>query len=362
MHRIKNFILLMVLVSFASCSADMREKLQSVPYAIGPANQLAIITDNDLWESSTGDSLDYYFASAFPLLPQPEPIFDVIHFSINDMNTAMTRRELRSYLIVADLSNEESPATQFVLEDLGQETLQKAKDDPNYFSKIGKDKWAQGQLLVYIFAYGKEALEDKIRRAFPAVKKKFNEHDDKQIDAKTYLAGENIKLNKKVLKEFGINLKVPFDYVLAIHDKEGEAMWLRRETAASSSNILIHKYKYQDQSQLTREGIIEIQNKLGEKYITTNTPGAFMVVNDKDLPMLFETDNKNGVYTMIASGIWEMSQDFMGGPFRSYVFHKADSNELYFVNTFVHAPGEKKRKFMQYLDHIISSMSFSEVN
>ena len=361
MHQFKKVIWFLILATLYSCSADMREKLQSVPYAIGPANQLAIITDDDLWESSTGDTLDYYFTSAFPLLPQPEPIFDVIHFSINDLNTAMPRKELRSYLIVADLSNPESPATQFVLEDLGQETIQKALDDPSYFSKIGKDKWAQGQLLVYIFAHGQKALEDKIHKAFPAVKKKFNEHDAKQIDAKTYLVGENVKLNKKVQKQFGIDLKVPFDYVLAIHDEEGEAMWLRRETAESSSNILIHKYQYENKEQLTREGLIEIQNALGKKYITTNTDGAYMVVNDIDLPMLFETQNNNGVYTMIGSGIWEMSKDFMGGPFRSYVFHKAESNELFFVNTFVHAPGEKKRKFMQYLDHVIGTMSFSEI-
>ncbi|MEL6986594.1 MAG: DUF4837 family protein, partial [Bacteroidota bacterium] len=351
---------LLIIGFIVGCSADMQEKLQSVPYAIGPANQLAIICDNDLWKEPTGDTLQHFFSSAYPLLPQPEPIFDVIHFSVNDMNAAPTRRELRSYLITADLSKPESPATQFVLNDLGQETIQKAKEDPNYFSKVGKDKWAQGQLLIYIFGYGEKALQENIIKSFPAVKKKFNEHDLKQIDAKTYLVGENEKLSKKVRKQFGVNLKVPFDYVMAIQDEEGSAMWMRRETAESSSNILIHKYTYENQEQLTREGLINIQNELGKKYVTTNTAGAYMVINDEELPMIFETKTNNGIYTAVGSGIWEMTQEFMGGPFRSYIFNKPDTKELYFINTFVHAPGEKKRKFMQYLDHVISSFRIEE--
>ena len=359
MRQYLTYLFLFMMLLLSSCSADMREKLQVVPYAIGPSNQLAIITDDELWESPTGDTLNYFYTSAFLILPQPEPIFDVLQFSMADMQSGVTRRELRSYLIVADLADKESPTTQLVLQDLGEETLLKAKEDPNYITKIGRDKWASGQLLIYVFGVGKEALEENIKKTFPAIKRKFNEHDESQIDAKTYLGGENVKLNKKVNKEFGINLKVPYDYVVAISDDN--SLWLRRETADASSNILIHKLKYSSEEQLSKEGMKALQLDLGQKYITTSVPGAYMSINDVDLPMIVESENKNGIYSMKAYGIWEMTEDFMGGPFHSYIFKSENSDELIYINTFVHAPGVKKRKYMQYLDHVISSFSFAEL-
>ena len=83
-----------------------------------------------------------------------------------------------------------------------------------------------------------------------------------------------------------------------------------------------------------------------------------MRTNDVDLPMLTQYINLDGHYTLEARGIWDIVNDFMGGPFVSYLIHNADTNELLFIDCFVHAPGKKKRDQIQYLEYIIGSIKY----
>ena len=54
----------------------------------------------------------------------------------------------------------------------------------------------------------------------------------------------------------------------------------------------------------------------------------------------------------------DIANDYMGGPFISYLIHNPKKNELLFIDGFMHAPGEEKRDHMQELEHIITSVTF----
>ena len=71
----------------------MIESLQRVPTAIGNINQLVVICDEELWNSPTGDTFKFRFESAYPLLPAPEPLFDIkILFSESIDYTTIAKR------------------------------------------------------------------------------------------------------------------------------------------------------------------------------------------------------------------------------------------------------------------------------
>ena len=59
-----------------------------------------------------------------------------------------------------------------------------------------------------------------------------------------------------------------------------------------------------------------------------------MKVNDKDLPMFTYNTQVNNSYALEARGIWELENDFMAGPFISYLVHNPTKNELYFLDGF----------------------------
>lgn len=350
------FILwLIFLLAFSGCSEEVQKSLKAVPTAFGKVNQLIVIADEDLWESEVGDTFRYYYSAAYPILPQPEPIFDLKHFTPSDLISDPLRKELRNYLFLANMDDSESATTKLILKDIGEEKVRRAKEEPKYNTSVGRDKWAKGQLLIYQFGFSRDELIKNVKQNFPAISKKINEADRKKIEATVYLDGENELMKEKLRGLIGVNLRIPNDYIMA--SDSPDMIWLRKETHETSSNILLRKLPYTDQTQLTKAGIKEIRNELG-KNISSEIPDTYMKINDVDLPMLSNVKTMNNYYAVEARGIWELANDYMGGAFVSYLIHNPTSNELLFVDGFVHAPGKDKREFMQYLEHIISTVKF----
>jgi hypothetical protein len=344
-----------ILLLLTGCSEQARKKLQPRSTAFGPLNQLVVVADPLIWESPVKDSFEYYFSSAYPILPQPEPIFDLRYFTPTELMAKKERKELRTYIILADLQNESSKGTELIKEDVGEEKIRSTLTDKEYLTIVGKDKWADGQTIIYMGGNGHDQILENIRQNFRGVIKKIQENNQRRIAAGVYLGGQNQTVKNTLKGKIGLDLKVPSDYFLAMENDS--KFWLRRETPELSANILIQKMPYTSQDQLTYEGIKSIRDSLGF-YVSSENSNTYMVTNDVDLPMLVETTTLNNYYALEARGIWEIENDFMGGPFVSYLLHNPNSNELLFMDGFLYAPGEKKREFMQQIEHVLSTAKF----
>ncbi|MCB0597094.1 MAG: DUF4837 family protein [Lewinellaceae bacterium] len=348
-----------MIVAFLSpgCTEEARRGLRAIPTAFGNLNEIVVVMDADVWDGPVGDTLRYYYSSAYPLLPQPEPIFDLRHFTPVELSQDPLRKELRTYMIVSNLNDEDSPSTKMIVNDIGEEKARKAKEDKTYNSALGRDKWAKGQLLIYEFAYSEDELIEVLKENFPAVRKRVNQHDEIKVNAYVYLNGENKRLEEEVKENMNVSMRLPSDYFRApINDEE--IIWMRRETDESSSNIILKKIPYTDRSQLSKENIIALRDSIGKQYVSSTLPGTYMQTNDVDLPVLTDVTKINGYYTLEARGIWEIVDDYMGGAFMSCLILNPNTNELLFVDGFLHAPGEDKRNLMQYIEHVIRTIKF----
>jgi len=357
-NRILYSVLVLSLFSLSSCSEEMRGRLEPKSQALDRANVINVITDDALWNSPTKDSLEYYFESAYPILPQPEPLFDVRHFTPIQLSQNELRKELRTYLMVADLSKPDSPTTKMILADLGETKANQAKTDPNYNTAVGYNKWANGQLMIYLFANGEQELQRVIAKNFSSIAKKVNEFDEEKIFSTVYVQGSNRDLSNQFKDVYAATLDIPTDYFMAIHEKK--TMWLRRETDVVSMNIMITEVPYKSESQLTKKGVKAVRDSLGLKYVSSDEQGSYMVTNDEDLPMFINSRNIGPAYGVESRGIWEMEKDFMGGPFINYAILSPDKKRVIYLDAFVHAPGKEKRKYMQYLEVVLSSFKFVE--
>lgn len=359
MKKYFQFILVFSFISsllLSSCTEEVQRGLRAVPTAFGSLNEIVVIMDTDLWEGPMGDTIRYYYSSAYPLLPQPEPVFDLRQFTPEELEKERLRKELRTYMFVGNLEDTNSPTTKMILADIGQEKARRAREDKAFNSITGRDKWAKGQLVIYQFGYSTEELLNTLKENFPAVKKRVYEFDSKKLDAYVYLNGENKKLEEEIRTSMGVSLKVPSDYFLAIND--GNIIWIRKETDDISSNILLKKIKYTDQAQLSKENLLALRDSIGKQYISSTLPDTYMQVNAIDLPVLSNPTKINGYYALDARGIWEIVNDYMGGAFVSYFILNPNTSELLFIDGFLHAPGEDKRDFMMQLDHVLQSVKF----
>lgn len=342
---------------YTSCSSDFTDKLAPTPVAYGQINELVLVADKNIWEGPVGDTLRYYLSSAYIILPQPEPILDIRFYEPKDMDAVPGRKNFRSYLFIGDLSDDTSPTTQRIKADIGSESVYRANEDPSFNLSIGNNKWAKDQMLLYQFAHDRNTLVENIKKNAPVILRRVNRHDSELVDANIYQGGVNADLVSLMNAKMGVDLKVPYDYFLAMNDSTTNTIWIRKENDNLSSNIFLYKFPYEDQKQLTKEGIKGRLNQLG-RYVSTEIEGTYKRINDQDLPMYSTNRQLDGKYVVETRGIWEIENDFMGGPFISYAILNQESNEILLLEGFIHAPGKTKREYMQQLEHIFGTLRF----
>lgn len=351
----KTLISLVLGLFFISCNNESgNSNYTAKPTALGVMNEILIVSDDDLWEGMVGDSLRHYFESAYPILPSPEPFFDLRHFSAVDLANEPIRKQLRTYLIVADLQDADSPTTIMVKKDLGEEKFRSLIEEGKVTAPVGRDKWANGQLVAYLLAPGEDKLARGVQHAFTRLAQKINDHDRKQLDASIYAArSKNIGLSQTVEDRFNLKVDIPSDFVLVKDNPGQNSLWLRKDTEESTVSLVFQRFPYTDADDLTVANIKDKINAFGKAHIESTSEDSYLTVNDVDLPVLDYTYERKGRYIVELRGIWEMTADFYGGPFISFAILDP-SQETYTVATgIVLAPGEDKREMIMQLDHIL---------
>ena len=354
-HTIVRFLLFIGLFSIMSaCSNDvMIAPAKPKPKALGKLNSITVLTDPIMWEGAIGDSIRYYFGGEYPITPRPEPLFDLRFFPSEKMEYEEILRELRVYLVVANLNDEASSTTKMLKRDLGEAKFNQAKTDPEFTTSVGKNKWATNQLIVYVFGNSHDEIMKEIRENFSAIALRIKAHDTDQLASLTYVKGENIGLSKLLKTKYGYSFKIPGDFKVMIDDPENNYYQLRKDYDDDVLIIAFSEYPYTSTDQLTKAYLKEIKNKHGRDRTYSTEPHSYMVVNDEDLPILEYPFDKEGSYGVEFRGIWELENDFMGGPYISYLFVNEEKGKILLVDTWVHAPGKKKRNYLQQLELIV---------
>lgn len=351
---LSRIIFISILFILASCKNEVIRTMEPKASALGKMNEIVVVADDEIWESPAGDTFRYYFESAYPIMPQPEPLFDIRHFTATELKDEPMRKELRSYTILADLSDENSPTTMMVKKDLGSEKFNAALEKQAPGNSVGANKWANGQILFYLYGSDNKSLAEAVKTSFPAVAKRVNKHDEKGILASIYgVERSHLGLSKKLQDLYGLDLDVPGSFQEAIYDEENNFVWLRKDDNDSSLSFFFQKIPYTSTDQLDKANLIKIRNELGKAYVTTDTEGDIMVVNDRNLPVYEYQSEIDGFYVKELRGVWEMSKDFFGGPFASYAIVKDLDKEIIFIDAFIYAPGKEKKYYMQQMDMIV---------
>lgn len=355
MTTFRYIILLLICSSFYHCQSVDSGAMKTKGKALGKMGEIVVVADNVVWKGMVGDSIDYYLAGPFPITPRPEPLFDLRHYTPEKIEFEPFLRELRTYLVVANLSDENSPATKMLKKDLGETRFQKAKTDPTFNSSVGKNKWATGQIIMYIFGNTHEEICKSLRANFNSITHRVHDHDGEQLKQFTYSRGENLGLSDTISQNYGIDLKVPVGYRVAMSNDT--ITWLRSDLQDGAvSSLVFQKMPYTHKNQLTKTYFTNLRDEYGKEYVESEIAGSHMQVNGEDMPILEYDIEIDGKYAKEFRGIWEMTKDYKGGPFTGYLILNEDTSEVIFIDGWIYAPGEDKRKFVRQLEYIVKSI------
>lgn len=356
--RYPALFLLLAFLSASACTEEARRQLESQPSAFGEVNQLVVVGEAAVLQSGLGDTVDFIFGGPYPVLPQPEPIFDIRFFTTEELMASAERRQMKNYLILADLNEPESAAAKMVLADLSPEKVEEARSGEGFKTVLAKDKWAKGQNIIYMFGFGREKILKNIQENNYNVIRRLQSENLKKLNLGLFVGGHNTQVEERIRGSLGVTIPLPASFYVAADDPATRTIWVRKETEDISQNIFIHRLPYRSQEQFSLDSIKTLRNNLLKRYVSSEIPDTYVVINDRDLPLLAEPLTLNNYYAVEVRGIWEMENDFMGGPFISFLIHNPSQQELLFVDGFVYAPGEDKRPLIQQLESILREVKF----
>ena len=160
------------------------------------------------------------------------------------------------------------------------------------------------------------------------------------------------------LKErMGINLVYP-----SIYKKVKDTfnfIWIEKQILKGTLNIISYRLPFNALSQPPKlKEVIRIRDSIGKIYIPGRLEGTYMITERNYKPYFYKLNIDKKIIFQ-TKGVWEVKNDFMGGPFTNYILKDKKSNEWVVVEGFAFAPSVSKREYMFELNSILSSISIN---
>jgi hypothetical protein len=328
---VKKLVFLLLLASCTMTESGMRP-------STGAVNELLIITnDKAQWEGELGDTLRAFFAGEMIGLSQPEPIFDIIN--IADENFTDIFQKYHNILMVDINPAATAPA-----------------------SETKQNVWSEPQRIIQITAPDLASFYTE----FNLKKENFLQifiDLERQRTLKISKLDMDYKLTETVNSKFGISLPFPEGFYVA---KEApDFMWLRYTLAKTKQDVeigvMIYTMDYKDAVVFDPRHIIKWRNMISMQHIPGPSPLSYMTTSTEVFPPVFDTiTNFPGGYAVETRGLWEVVNDFMGGPFINYTFIDKAHNTVITLDGYVYNPNDDKKNFLRQLESVFFALKFSQ--
>ena len=284
-----------------------------------------MVMDETIWKGATGDSVFNTLTEHVYGLPQPEPLFNVVHIG----SSAFTKifQTHRNLLIVH----------------IGAEHQRKVE--------LRTNVWAEPQVVIEVAA----PTQAEFLELYSKNRSKIIDHvleTEQKRTIKSYESQLDKEVAGSVRARFGVGLSIPRGY--RIVREEEDFVWARYEDKDITQSVLIYSEPYKRQNTFTSEGMTEVMDKFAKQYVPGPDAGTYMTTYLEYPPRLEET-SISGKYASKLVGVWNVEGALMGGPFVSYAMLNGAENKVIYLHGFVYAPGKKKRNYLRQVDAILNS-------
>lgn len=332
MKRIITYLLMAVTaLALISCSESKR-KAALLPNISGKAGEVIVVIDKGLWEGSVGTTLRDTLACECPFLPQKEPLYTLVNVAPSGFTQMF---QLHRNIIIMNISPD-------VIE-------------PGIIFR--NDVWARPQCVIRINAADSETavqlIKDNSQKIVTTLEQA--ERDRVIANARKY---EERALAPIVTKMVGGSPHFPSGY--SLKKETDDFIWIIYYPQYTMQSILVYKYPVvEGEDMMSLESII----KHNDQMLKENVPGMFentyMMTSTYVKPSIEYMKYKGRDFAQVR-GLWEVYNDFMGGPFVSHVFYSEDGKEIIVLQGFVYAPKYDKRHYLRQVESIIYSFEWAK--
>ena len=328
MRVLKFLVFALVAVFAASCNDSSELVKQNVG---GKAGEIIIVANKAEWESEPGSELRSILATPYPYLPQSEPSYTLINIPHKSFTSLF---EYHRNIII--LKVEPELKAEF---------------------KAVEDVWAAPQTVIMITAPTKEevtrVIADNAEQLFNII----NQAERNRImrNSKRY---EDVALRQFVADKFGGSPYFPKGY--SLKKQTDNFVWISYETTYINLGIFVYRIPYKDETSVQLDQLMAATNDIMQENVPGMVDNSYMTISSEILPGLGVMKYKNRNFVEMR-GLWEVKNDFMGGPFVIHAFYdKNDPKSIIVVEGFVYAPRYDKRDYIRQVESILYSFDWKE--
>ncbi len=330
----KSFLYLLIFpIILLACSM---EETNVKPAYTGQSGELLIVSSGSLWNSNVGDSILEWFQPNFPMLPQGEAMFNLIHYQ-KDKLSQLTERHRN----IIEIDIEPKFENKLVLQ----------------FEKNSKD-----QLYYVLRANSTQAAFEELQKSYPSIIQNIRDKERERYQQWLSLH-HNEEIESSIKDSLGFSLNVPFGSVLlSLDGNYARIKWQREKILSGVKHfmefgIVLYTVDYLSVDQFSLPGLKQIRNE-ELKRIPGPKPGSHMALQNVIEPELTVVKPLNGfAFGNEMRGLWRTTESFIGGPFISLAMLHENSNKIVIAEVFVLAPKFDKREFMKEAEAIVYSLN-----
>ena len=321
--------LLIVTIAAVAVGCDAFHRLsgdgntsQGAPY------EVIVVAKNSVWEGPAGDTLRKIMQQPVPTINQYEPLFDVLRVAPDNFKNLLERHRNVLKLLVDP-----------TVENIG--------------IGVQYDVTAKPQVVMLAQAPTEEALTtllaengENILQVLEAAER------DRTIDFGKRFGSQ--ELEKIIREKFGVKMHIPKGY--ALRSESEDFLWASYEFPTASQGFFIYTYPYEGPKSLSVKALTAARNKFAAR-IPGPSDGSYMTTLGE-----YEPDHRmmriEGRLWVEMRGLWDVANDFMGGPFVSFSTVDTATNRVFTLDCYVYSPKLGKRNFLRPLEHLVYLTEF----
>ena len=318
-------------LAIASCSEEKRKKAL-LPNVSGKAGEVIVVIDKGLWEGSVGTVLRDTLTADCPFLPQREPLYNLVNVAPGGFGSMF---QLHRNIIIVNVS----PGV----------------TEPGVV--IRQNLWAAPQCVIYINAVTAESAVSLIKENSSKIVTTLEQAERDRVIANSKKFEERA-LAPAVTEVIGGSPHFPSGYKLK--KKTSDFAWITYAPQGTQQSILAFKYPVvEGEDMMSKSSLIANINEM----LKNNVPGMFentyMTIASGITPSVKYMNYKGHAFAEVR-GLWDVYNDYMGGPFVAHAFYSQDGKDIIVLLSFVYAPRYDKRQYLRQVESILYSFEWAK--
>lgn len=335
----KPILLLFSLVLLITSCNERGNSEAFLPGFVGASGEIVVVMSKADFDGRAGDALRDIFYKSYPVLPQAETKFDLVHVDPSAFDRFWKPHR---NVIIAD--------------------LQDRIDTQEPSLKIIQNKYAHDQVYVEVKGLNAEAFISAVEEKKDFMLAAFQQAEINRLGAlnKRY---QNEAIVQELAQKDGLYMAIPKDAY--VKSRKDDFLWIDRQMTRMKGGrnhdvqqgFFVYKTPYVSNTQFSQEYLLARRDSMLKANVSGAIPGSFMTTEYRYHPS-YEEVSFNKEFASELRGLWKMDGEFMGGPFYSISLLNPNTNELVTIDGYAYAPYFDKREYIREVEAIIKTIRF----